>query len=116
MNKKEQARVDSLLPLKNNVRVPRWIRVYDNGGETADRYTIVFTGRYCKLVGEEYLYVTSSSNPINPQGVYLHGSSKNPIDTPRYGHLGKRITFLDLPSDVQSCVRFDYLGIWGVKL
>jgi hypothetical protein len=31
--------------------VPKYVRVYDNGGKSFDRYTVVFTGRYTHKTG-----------------------------------------------------------------
>lgn len=42
--------------------VPRYIRCYDNGGVTADRYTVCFTGRYRHKSLGEYLYLTMSND------------------------------------------------------
>jgi len=102
----------------NSDNSPRYIRIYDNGGESFDRYTIVFTGRYDKNKDEQgnkwYKYVGSSENPYYPQGFYQHGESKNEIiDRPTYSHLGKKITFDKLPLDCQKAVLEDYASIWG---
>jgi len=93
--------------------IPKWLRVYDLGPEQFDRYTIVFT----KLGRRFYFpYVNSSFNPYHPQGLYLHGESNNgqSIDKPSYGHLGKKITFKDLPEDVQKAVIHDYKSYWDI--
>jgi hypothetical protein len=117
MNKKEQSRLAALLPRKNNLRTPRYVRCYDNGGKTADRYTIVFTGRYLRLTGGEYFYVGANGNPHHPaHGFYQHGSSRTQIDVPSYRHLGKKITFSSLPKEVQDCIVEDYCDLWSIKL
>ena len=89
---------------------PRWIRCYDNGGESADRYTVVFTSRRGKG-----LYLGMNHEPFHPQGIGMHGESNNghPIDRPTSGHLGKRIAFGRLPADCQKLVRSDYAAIWA---
>jgi hypothetical protein len=84
--------------------------VYDNGGKTADRYTIVYnaqepqlnraTGEYF-LSGKDFMCVGSSMNPTHPQGFFQHSSC-------RIGrHLGKKINFFDLPDKVQNAVNND---------
>lgn len=100
---------------------PRYLRIYDNNGETWDRYTVVFT-RYCltverpvkygKIKLREYMYVGMSGNPYSPMGFYQHGFSKERIDYPSYAHLGRKITFSDLPKDCQLAVMAEYLEIW----
>lgn len=88
---------------------PKWIRCYDNGGKTIDRYTVVFTR------GKGSLYLGMSSNPMHPQGIGMHGEGppgSGPIDRPTYGHLGKRIVFEQLPDDCQKIVRATYSDLW----
>lgn len=89
------------------------VRCYDNGGRSADRYTVVFTGRYHHLMGGcygTYLYVAMSEAPFHPQGVGMFGEADNYIDNRGYGqtggysHLGKAITFDGLPPDCQKLV------------
>lgn len=90
--------------------VPRYIRCYDNGGETADRYTVVYTRT------ADYFYVGMSENPYHPQGFGQHGEGKDgPIDRPKYAHLGKRISFHDLPAECRKLVRSDYRLIWRLQ-
>jgi hypothetical protein len=90
---------------------PRYVRCYDNGGETADRYTVVFTGRRAKA--NYYPYLGMSAYPFHPQGIGQHGEGKYFVDWPTYGHLGKKIKFSELPEDCQKLVRSDYKAIWG---
>jgi len=80
------------------------IRCYDNGGQTTDRYTVVFTKGYkAKTITREwwttyYDFIHMSETPNSPQGVYMSDSSQNqPIDKPSSKHLGKRIRFDSLP-------------------
>lgn len=98
---------------------PRYVRIYDNGGETADRYTAVFTGKRGK--GQ---YVGMSAEPFHPQGFGQHGETRDsrPCDVDRHGwppamgrknHLGTRIPFDALPADCQSLVLSDYNAIWA---
>lgn len=127
MNKRQAQRMDSLLP----GGIPRYVRCYDNGGESADRYIVVYSGHYpgrntwCQ-------YVTMSKDPYCPQGVCLHGESLTIIDRsyakgegrfrdgfpPAVGRkhpfLGKRIPFEELPPDCQKVVLQDYRELWSL--
>jgi len=124
MSKKNRERKKRLMP----GGVPRWIRCYDNGGKTADRYTVVYTGLYNNLnrpkrggerYAEPFLYFHTgmSTNPFHPQGFCQHGeSTTGPIDWPRYSHLGKPIAFLELPSSCRNVIVTDYMSIWQLEL
>ena len=80
------------------------LKIYDNGGATADRYTAIFTGDY---PGREdgLLYVTFSENPAHPQGVWMHG-----VMPEIYGPLPdeKEITLEDLPEKARICILEEY--------
>ena len=90
--------------------IPRYVRCYDNHGETIDRYTVVFTKRK-----SPYPYLGMSDNPYHPQGIGMHGEEKDfIIDRPNYGHLGKKISFMDLPFACRLAVILDYKGLWGL--
>lgn len=47
---------------------PSNIRVYDNGGETADRFTIVNTKSFVYRGVRYYPFATSSEDPFHPRG------------------------------------------------
>ena len=96
--------------------VPRYIRCYDNGGETWDRYTVVFTGKYRdkKDPYSSFLYIGASSNPFHPQGFGTVGESQEIIDRPAYSHLGKKTEFALLPPDVQVFTVNVYKDIWNL--
>jgi hypothetical protein len=94
---------------------PRYVRIYDNGGETADRYTAVFTGRYRHKTAGEYCYRAMSRYPFHPQGFGLWCSYHTPIDRPRSAHLGRRILFQGLPEDCRTLVVRDYCDLWDVQ-
>lgn len=122
MNNKLLQRRQRLMPGD----VPRHIRVYDNGGETFDRYTVVYTGRYRRNPRDGYQYVGMSEHPFHPQGFGQHGETRDrPCDyaehsnhVPPVGkscHLGKRITFADLPADCQRLVLRDYRELWDLS-
>ena len=121
------ARTDKLMP----GGIPRWIRIYDDGGVdeggSIDRYTVVFTGRYPKdkgPSGTEYPYLAMNAEPFHPQGFGQHGSSKHsPVDTPdgkwapavgRKCHLGRRIEWQDIPVDCQKLTLSDYRALWSI--
>ena len=110
MNAKRYAR---LMP--NDL--PKYVRCYDNGGTeknngSIDRYTVVFTGNYKGREGCDYLAMNGA--PFHPQGFGQHGWSRDVIDYPTYGHLGKKIHFTDLPEDCQIMALRDYLLTWGL--
>jgi len=106
--------------------IPRWVRCYDNGGRSFDRYTVVFTR---KSFGFESMYLAMSEHPMHPQGFGQHGHSKwFPVDVvqengrcqwpPAIGrkcHLGVRIPFATLPTDCQRLVVRDYKEIWNIE-
>lgn len=107
--------------------VPRYVRVYDNGGETADRYTAVFSGVAAKSKGigsmpDQWPYLAMSGSPFHPQGFGQHRHTNHfaadvqtsawPPVMGRTCHLGKRIPFAELPEDCRKYVIQDYLEIW----
>lgn len=108
MNKKQAARLASLLPDGK----PKYVRCYDSGPDSsADRYTVVYT-----KAGDGYChYVGMSGLPFHPQGVGMHGEARDMIDRPTYGHLGRKIKFDDLPEDCQTLVLRDYKEMWGLQ-
>lgn len=108
--KRQQKRTASLLPDGK----PRWVRCYDNGGRTADRYIVVFTGRYGHLTGGETWVLCMSGAPFHPQGIGMHAPMQGRPDTPTYGHLGKRISFDALPADCQRLALNDYCYLWDL--
>jgi hypothetical protein len=117
------------MSLMRGSSVPKYIRIYDNGGKTFDRYTAIYTGKYRNRIGNEFekgwfQHRAMSANPFHPQGVGISGESATQIDVNKWGfapmvgksnHLGKRINFSDLPMDCQQLVISDYKEIWGLK-
>lgn len=84
------------------VQCPKEIlHVFDNEGKSVDRYTIVILYED----GSSYV-VASSENPTHPLGVwsadegYISASDLTEEDA----HIGKEISWEDLPESVQSCV------------
>lgn len=68
------------------------LKIYDNEGETFDRYTVVTNEHY----NGKFECLGLSTNPDNPQGfsmwcICVLGE-----------HLGKEIAFEDLPLNVQE--------------
>lgn len=106
-----KARAERLMP--NGI--PRYVHCYDNGGKTADRYTIVLTGRYRHKTGGSFLYLGASTYPFHPQGVGTSEESNKQIDYPAYGHLGKKVSFQSLPSEVQRFVKRTYVNLWDLE-
>lgn len=100
-------RQDRLLPGGK----PRWIRCYDNGGKSFDRYTVIFTRLQGKTESRCF-GIGMSEHPTHPQGFGQHFEFDHQIDRPRYSHLGKRITFDDLPEECQQVVMNDYKSLW----
>ena len=101
------------MAIYNSDGTPHYIRCYDDGGKSIDRYTVCFTGRYRHLTGGVFVYLTMNCAPFHPQGFGQHGSSRTQTDRPSGAHLGKRISFSDLPADCQRLVRSDYRDMWG---
>lgn len=126
MNKKQQARIESLMP--NGV--PKYVRIYDNLGterETADNITVVFSGNYRKRLPDGKFdcwiqIVGMNGSPFSPLGICMHSEEEFPIDTTngwsipigRKNHLGKRIPFEALNEDCKKIVIRDYKDIWDL--
>jgi hypothetical protein len=115
-------RLDRIAPMDETLgrRLPKYVRCYDNGGESIDRYTVVYTQqRNGYSVG-----VGMSGAPFHPQGFGQHfeyensrrGNGQYTVDSPKYSHLGKKIKFTDLPEDCQRLVLQDYAELWNLKL
>jgi len=96
---------------------PKYVRCYDNGGESIDRYTVVFTGRYRAKTGGAWWYVSMNSAPFHPQGFGQHGESEGalPIDRPTSSHLGRKVQFADLPDDCRRLVVASYCELWDTR-
>lgn len=78
------------------------LAVYDNGGETADRYTIVPKGEGYKERNGMVEMIGASENPTSPTGVYQH--SEGQVGK----HLGKRIDFEKLPEALQKALKDEF--------
>jgi len=108
---KKSERKDWLMP----EGVPKWIRVYDNRGQTIDRYTIVFTHAQSFYEKGAHPFLSMSETPFHPQGFCQHDDYDHPIDRPTYSHLGKKIKFIDLPGDCRKAVIDTYKAYWNIK-
>jgi hypothetical protein len=86
---------------------PRYLRIYDNRGQTYDRYTILFTR---KRVDGYFMCLSSSHNLV----IGSHFDSLDILDYPSSSHLGKRIQFEHLPEKVRNLVIEDYKSIWNI--
>ena len=75
------------------------IRIYDNGGETFDRYTVIYmdTPEGRGLYGARGM----SERPFHPQGFGMYCTAAPGR------HLGRRIAFEALPQDCQRLVISD---------
>ena len=74
------------------------LRVYDNGGKSFDRYTII-PPRWAKDYRENgfsWSAIAASENPFHPQGFGMH------VTAIPGSHLGKRIKWRDLPDMVKG--------------
>jgi hypothetical protein len=76
------------------------IQCYDNGGETFDRYTVIYLA-YPERQPRTFAARGMSEHPFHPQGFGQCCSAMVG------SHLGKRIHFNDLPKDCQQLVLSD---------
>jgi hypothetical protein len=105
------------------------VRCYDNGGESADRYTVCFTGNAGTIRDDSgrrwSQYRGMSAHPRDPQGFGQWGENCGPhLDVNASGfapaigrkcHLGTRIPFASLPPDCRRLVLDDYVELWGIE-
>jgi len=101
---------------------PSAIVCFDNGGETFDRYTVIFLGEYTHLTGGVSWYVGMSENPFHPQGFGQHGEifGEYPVDISYvvgdfWDGNDEVIPFSDLPKACQELVMQDYKELWEEK-
>jgi len=93
-------------PIYNPDHTPARLAIYDNGGQTVDRYTVIFTHK--KVHG--YWFGVCSS-----EGMYVSQWLQDPyrIDQPSYKHLGKKITFAQMPDcKLKNVILAEYKDIW----
>lgn len=110
---KKPGRKERLMPNE----IPKWIRCYDNGGKTMDRYTVYFTHAHSFGMKGYVVGVGMSEHPFHPQGFGQHFTLTRytcyHTCTGKSG--GKRIQFKDLPPDCQRLVLSDYMDYWRLK-
>jgi len=80
--------------------MPSGIRIYDNGGKSADRYTLVVPS--IDEPGKLDMY-GFNEDPYYPLGFGQYAGSYHRMGS--YSHLGKLIQFEDLPDQAQRYVR-----------
>jgi hypothetical protein len=78
------------------------LRIYDNGGRTVDRYTIVPPrwAREYRDDGRAWSAIAANAAPFHPQGF-----GQNVRITSVGNHLGRRIGWHALPTDVRRFAR-----------
>jgi len=74
------------------------LKVYDNGGETFDRYTVYYSEKETPTL---HMCRGMSENPSHPQGFGIFSSGM------LGDHNGKEITLEDLPEACQELVKYD---------
>jgi len=82
------------------------IAVYDNGGETMDRYTVVISPEFMETSKRNhYACLGLSENPTSPLG--FSQFSECVILTPlrENNHMGNRIRLKDLSKDLQNHIK-----------
>jgi len=70
--------------------------IYDNGGETLDRYTIYYGEK--NKTNNLYECIALSENPNSPLGFYQHTMGEPGR------HNGKKIKLTDLPLECQKSI------------
>lgn len=89
----------------------RILAIYDNGGKTADRYTVYFDIPEKIQDGKQWYQCLGMDNsPFHPQGIGMHSSGQ------LGRHNGKRIAFKELPFDCQRAVMQDFIGEIAIPL
>lgn len=83
--------------------------IMDNKGQSADRYTVIYSevyggeGRHGYMMGRGM-----SENPFHPQGVGLSFELRpHEVADLRYRHKHRYATWSSLPDRVKECVRRD---------
>ncbi len=85
------------------------VRIYDNGGETADRYSIAVQNPETL----EISWLGSSEDPFHPQGFGQHvGEVSEDVDSENE-HLGKRIKMADVPEPVKKFIEQEAKAVAG---
>lgn len=75
------------------------VRIYDNGGKTADRYTAVYMSEPERP--GHFACLGMNCEPFHPQGIGMHASAMPGR------HLGRRVDFYSLPLNCQKAIARD---------
>lgn len=78
------------------------LRLFDNGGKTADRYTIMpprYAKSYRGRMPGQFESIAASEYPFHPQGFGMW------VTAAAGSYLGKRVHWDSLPRDVQKFAR-----------
>lgn len=90
--------------------------ITDNKGQTADRYTVIYSEIYGWRKGREWesgymMGRNMSENPFHPQGVGMTFELRaNEVATYRYRNKHHYTSWSSLPDAVKDCVRRDLKG------
>lgn len=76
------------------------VRIYDNGGKTIDRYTLVVPS--VNEPGKLDMYGFNET-PYHPQGFGQYAGSYHRMGS--YSHLGRLVSYSDLPEQAQRFVK-----------
>lgn len=82
------------------------LAIYDNGGKTFDRYTILYVPTLEQRKREYLDYLGSSVHPFDPQGFGQHGELTR-WDAQAFRYREAPTKWTALPADVQKAVRQD---------
>lgn len=87
------------------------LAIYDNGGTSADRYTVFYKGviDYSSHFGAKYIACRHmSSNPMRPQGIGRYDELTT-WEVAHYRDRNRRhaAKWSSLPEEVKRCVRLD---------
>lgn len=95
--------------LFNNDGSPKYIRCWDNGGKTRDRYTIQFTRANLFGFPRMAVFIGCSAYPYHDIGY----TGDRPYHEFAKSH-GRRVAWEALPKDVKDYVLSTYEELWGI--
>ena len=72
------------------------IKVYDNGGKTFDRYTVILS---CGSI------IGMSENPLSPQGFNQYCGDIKDYKLENNEMIGQKVSIKDLSDDVKQAIR-----------
>ncbi len=80
------------------------LKAYDNGGDTVDRYSVIWYEPDAWYGREDAIgTLDMSDSPTHPQGVSMMGLI--PVSDFTDEHIGKQMPFSDLPEHIQAHVK-----------